>query len=367
VVHRIQRQAEWAIRGAGRSRMPIDQCRKSLIASVEHIADMTLIAVRNDESEITIPAVEALSELARGQLELKHTLPAAWFEVGSVAELDRDFVTLDPNTTNSIVQNRTWLEAKILRSYQMIFFRALNDAPELNHLIAINTQRIACAALRANDRAVLRLCLRFLNTFLSRSITVRDVRSAQNVLSEFRRLACEVLFDEGELELVVELADRLQYYARMSFEAGDTFVAETVARHLSEMIIRAHVTRAQNHDTLLDILLQVDREPSGLNGQDAALSGVRKAQVKLATHYLRCGDAEYARRIYDDMKHESWVRLRAIQIELAGLLDPEWWEITNSDENWDYLSDEQKKQLPVFFGWFQEEAQVEAPLKEARC
>jgi hypothetical protein len=88
---------------------------------------------------------------------------------------------------------------------------------------------------------------------------------------------------------------------------------------------------------------------------------VRKAQVKLATYYLSCGDVGRARRIFDDMKLESRERLRTIHFELAELAQPEWWEITNREVNWDYLSEPQKQHLPVFFDWFFDEDLAEAP------
>ncbi len=355
VIGRVQRQAERAIRRAARSGASVDRRRERVIANVEHLADMILIAIKNDESALAVPAIEALSELARAQLVLKPDLPAEWFAVEFLAETDRDFVTLDPKIMSSLTERRTWLEAKILRGCQTAFFRGLHSAPDLNHLISIHTHRIACAALRAGDRPVLRLALRFLNTDLSRSITVRDMRTAQNVLAEFRRFACEVLLEVGEFELVKELADWLQYYARISFEVGETFVTEAAAHDLTDMIILAHTAGAENQDAMLDILLQVDREPGGLTGQESALSGVRKAQVKLATYYLSHGDTERARRIFDDMKYESRERLRTIHLELAELAEPEWWEITNRDTNWDYLPEEQKQQLPVFFDWFYQE------------
>jgi hypothetical protein len=355
VIGRVRQQAERAVRRALRAGTSVDRQREKVLGSVEHLADMILIAINNDESALAIPCIEALSEMACDQLPLKSELPLDWFSIQTLVETDRDFVTLDPGVMHSLTARRTWLEAKVLRGYQTAFFRGLHTAPDLNHLIAIHTQRIASAALEADDRPVLRLALRFLNTYLGRSITNGDVRTAHNVLAEFRRFACEMLLDRGEYELVAEIVDWLQYYARISFERGETFVTETAAHDLAETIIRAHAAGADNQDAMLDSLLQVDREPGGLTGQESALSGVRKAQVKLATHYLSCGDAEFARRIYQDMKYESRERLRTIRLELAELADSEWWEITNRDTNWDYLSDAQKQQLPVFFGWFREE------------
>jgi hypothetical protein len=365
VIGRVQHQAERAFRRAGRPGASIEGQRRRVIVNVEHLVDMTLIAISGDESALAPPCAEALSRMARGHLALKGELPEAWFGVESLAETDRDFLTLDPDMIKSLTERRTWLEAKILRGYQTIFFRGLHSAPDLNHLIAIHTQRIACAALQAGDRPALRLALRFLNTFLSRSITTGDMRTANNVLSELRRFTCEVLLESGEFELAEELVDWLQYYARISFERGETFVTETAAHDLAEVVIRAHATGADNQDAMLDSLLQVDREPGGLTGQESALSGVRKAQVKLATFYLSRGDTERARRIYEDMKFESRERLRTIWVELTELVEPEWWEITNRDTNWDYLSEAQKQQLPVFFGWFRDEGLASVPQREA--
>ena len=118
---------------------------------------------------------------------------------------------------------------------------------------------------------------------------------------------------------------------------------------------------------VLDILLQVDREPGGLTGQESALSGVRKAQVKLATYYLSRGETARARRIYDDMRFESRERLHTIHLELAELAEPEWWEITSRETNWDYLSELERKHLPEFFGWFRDqESLVAVSPREAR-
>jgi hypothetical protein len=364
VIGRVQHQADRAVRRAAREGASVDRQRDRVIGSAEHLVDMTLIAMNGDETGLAVPCIEALSEIARDQLALKGELPEAWFNVASMAETDRDFVTLDPKLVSTLSERRTWLEAKILRGYQTAFFRGLHKAPDLNHLIAIHTQRIACAALETVDRRALHLTLRFLNTYLKLSIANGDVRTAHNVLSEFRRV-CEVLLEKGEYELVGDVANWLQYYARISFERGETFVTETAAHDLAETIIRAQAVGAENQDALLDSLLQVDREPGGLTGQEQALSGVRKAQVKLATHYLSRGDAERARRIYEDMKHESRERLHTIQLELAELAGPEWWEITSRDTNWDYLSEAQKRQLPVFFGWFRDEGLVAVPKQEA--
>ena len=44
--------------------------------------------------------------------------------------------------------------------------------------------------------------------------------------------------------------------------------------------------------------------------------------------------------------------LRGIWKELAQLKDREFWEVNDRGSNFDYLSDEQKAELPRFFSWF---------------
>ena len=65
VIGRVQRQAERAIRRTARSGAWVDRRRERVIGNVEHLADMILIAIKNDESALAVPAIEALSELAR--------------------------------------------------------------------------------------------------------------------------------------------------------------------------------------------------------------------------------------------------------------------------------------------------------------
>ena len=56
-----------------------------------------------EESAPAVPCIEALSELARGQLGLKRELPTAWFRLESLAEKDRDLRTLDPAVLGVVV------------------------------------------------------------------------------------------------------------------------------------------------------------------------------------------------------------------------------------------------------------------------
>jgi hypothetical protein len=79
---------------------------------------------------------------------------------------------------------------------------------------------------------------------------------------------------------------------------------------------------------------------------------VRKAQAKLATFYLARGDELFARQIAQDMKDEPPLRLRSIRDELLRVASKDFWEVIDRGTNFDYLDDERKQKLTLFFSWF---------------
>jgi hypothetical protein len=79
---------------------------------------------------------------------------------------------------------------------------------------------------------------------------------------------------------------------------------------------------------------------------------VRKAQIKLATYYLVHGEERFARQIHDDMKNEKEERLRSIHRELLDVQEAEYWEVVDRGINFDYLPEDRRAALDVYFKWF---------------
>ena len=65
--------------------------------------------------------------------------------------------------------------------------------PEMAHVVAIDTRYVGEAALAASDREVLVLTVKFMNTYLRAALNARDVRTAYNVLNQYRQLAESLL------------------------------------------------------------------------------------------------------------------------------------------------------------------------------
>ena len=248
---------------------------------------------------------------------------------------------------------RTWLEWKGLRQIREVFGAALTTMPEMAHVVAIDTRYVGEAALAAGDREVLVLTVKFMNTYLRAALNARDVRTAYNVLNQYRQLAESLLATRNAWPqaVLVDIAGHFKYYARLAHGIGLAFVTETAAYDMCALCEMASAYDAVCHDRLLAVFLEIDREPE-TQAEEHALRGVRKAQAKLASYYLLHDQSARARRIYDDMAGESPERLRSIRDEMLAITSKDFWEVVDRGTNFDYLSDERKVKLREFFAAF---------------
>lgn len=337
---------------AERGQRSIDSARQELIDGVEQLGDMALNSVDKKDKAIAIASLNALANLAEASLVHKKKLPEPWFDAEPLAAGDQDFVALHKAMLRTLPTRKTWVEMKIFRQYQSIFADATtNRMPDIGHLVAIHTRRIAGLAGATSDIHVVRMAMRFLNTYLRAAINAKDVRSAYNLLNEYRMLAEGLLVRRFE-PLLMEVAGYLKFYGQLAFNQNLPFILETAAYDLCTLLERAHRIDVDCHDDLLDLFLDVDREPEGGPIQETSLRGVRKAQVKLATHYLVHEDIAHARYIFEDMQEERTERLSSIRDELESIVEPEYWEVSDRGANFDYLPPDRRKTLEDFFSWF---------------
>ncbi len=237
-----------------------------------------------------------------------------------------------------------------------MFGAALNSMPEMAHVVAIDTRYVGEAALSAGNREVFALILKFMNTYLRAALNARDVRTAYNVLNQYRQLAEALLaapedVDRWSSATLVEIATHFKYYARLAHGSGLGFVTETAAYDLCALCEVASVHQADCQDRLLEIFLQVDHAPE-TPAEERALRGVRKAQAKLASYYLSTGETARAQAIFQDMAGESADRLRSIRDEMLAVTAKDFWEVVDRGANFDYLPEPRKERLRQFFAQF---------------
>jgi hypothetical protein len=325
-----------------------DQAQAQALAGLEQLTDITINAISGKDKIIAIAGVDALKDLAVTLLRGKRAADQAWFKVGPRLARSPDFVAMSAESIADIEERRTWVEFKVLRQYQAIYGEALANMRDVTSVIAIDTRYVGEAAIKVGDPEALGLAVKFFNTFLRATLNAKDVRTAYNVLHQYRLMA-EAVVRAGWHEKVVELAGFLKYYGHLAFGMNLSFVTETVAYDLCGLCEVAHDARSPSEHKLLDTFLALDQPEHDDQGGGTGLRGVRKAQVKLATYYLVRDAEDLARRIWDDMAHERADRLRSIHEELAAVETKDFWEIIDRGTNFDYLPPDRKAALDRFF------------------
>jgi hypothetical protein len=349
VVGRIQRDAVAAAVENDATTVLMRQRRT--ISGVEQLADISINATSQKDKAMAVGAIDAIKDLGITYLEKKKSISKEWFVITSSLKDNTDFVALAPESLEEIAEKQSWVEWKLLRQFQLIYNEALGEMPDINHLISINTRYLGQAALYADDGEALTLTVKFFNTYMRATLNTSRVRTAYNVLNQYRQLA-EAALANGRHALTGEIAFYLKYYGQIAHGKDLGFVTETVAYDLAALCEKAFLSHGPSHDVVLKHLLELDKPPENA-AQETMLRGVRKAQAKLATFYLVSGATEHARKIYSDMEREKPERLRSIRDELLSIEAKDFWEVIDRGTNFDYLDAARKGQLKVFFSWFE--------------
>lgn len=352
IIHRIRAHA---LRTASEGALEPDPESSSLsqeqtLRAMEELTDIASASISGKDKIIASGAVDALKDLTIGYLLAKPRATQHWFNIHAGIAKNPDFVAMDPESLADLERRRTWVEWKVMRQYLGIYNEALAGMRDINYLIAIDTRYIGEAAADRDDDELGRLVYRYMNSYLRATLNARDVRTAYNVLNQYRLLV-EAMLQANRGGAALEGLKHMIYYGHVSFDMKLTFVTETVAYDVSSLCQSAHELGFAEETRMLDSFLELDR-PLRTLSQESALVGVRKAQVKLAAYYLSLGMTEHARLIADDMSHEPPPRLLSIYESLASVTSKDFWEITDRGRNFEFMPEAQRDQLPIFFSWF---------------
>jgi hypothetical protein len=323
--------------------------------ALEELTDIANNSISGKDKIIASAAVNALRDFAIEYLKVKPQASETWFSIGPDIRLAPDFVAMDAESITDLEARHTWIEWKVMRQCLSIYSEALGSMRDINYLIAIDTRYIGEAAAKANDVELMNLVFRFLNSYLRATLNARDVRTAYNVLNQYRKLG-EALLAEGKHQAAVDAVKHMKYYGLISFETDLSFVTETVAYDLGALAQLAHELASPAEREILAEFLELDRPPF-VRDHDKALLGVRKAQVKLAVYYLAKGEEDRARAIANDMRDEPAERLQRVHRQLAAVESKDFWEIIDRGRNFEYTPPKQREHLATFFGWLQEDTQ----------
>lgn len=319
------------------------------LVALEEMTDITSNSISGKDKIIASRSVDAIKDFVIRYLEMKSRAEEGWFKIGDRIRGNPDFVAMDPESLRELEADRTWLEWKALRQYLGIYAEAQNEMPDINYLIAIDTRYVGEAALAKGDRPVVELAFRFMNSYLRAALNARAVRTAYNVMNQYRLLVESMIRGKAD-DIAIAGVRHMIYYGRTSYDMQLGFVTETVAYDVSALCEFAHAQKRSGDldDRMLAMFLELD-QPLRLKRQESGLQGIRKAQIKLACYYLASGADERAHKIALDMAGEDRERLRAIREQLGRVESKEFWEIIDRGRNFEYMPPKQRDQMGRFF------------------
>ncbi len=351
IVQRIQRDAaRRAEEGARLEGTEGAAAQAETLAAMEELSDITSNSISGKDKIIASRAVDALKDLAVRYLDAKTRARAEWFNIGENIRDNPDFVAMDPESLADLVTRRTWFEWKIMRQYLGIYNEALGSMRDINYLVAIDTRYIGEKAADVDDAELIALVFRFMNSYLRATLNAKDVRTAYNVLNQYR-LLIEALLRKNKSAEAATAVGYMKYYALVSYDMKLSFVTETVAYDVGALCQLAHEVDSPAEKELLGLFLEIDR-PGIEHAHEQALKGVRKAQAKLAAYYLLVEANDKVDLIYEDMATESRERLKAIRDELLRVESKDFWEIIDRGRNFEFMPKAQRDAMIAFFERF---------------
>jgi hypothetical protein len=350
LVARIEREAAEDVAQTATTRNPdaILDGQGPALTALEELTDITSNSISGKDKIIASRAVDAIRDFVLGYLAVKGRADPQWFQIGERIRDNPDFVAMDPESLRELEVDRTWLEWKALRQYLGIYAEAQSEMPDINYLIAIDTRYVGEAALVRGDRAVVELAFRFMNSYLRAALNARAVRTAYNVMNQYR-LMVESMIKGAADDIALEGVRYMIYYGQTSYDMQLGFVTESVAYDVSALCEFAHAQHRDGlDDKMLAMFLELD-QPLRVKRQELGLQGIRKAQIKLACYYLASGVDDRARKIAADMAGEDRERLRSIREQLSRVETKEFWEITDRGRNFEYMPPRHKEQMDRFY------------------
>lgn len=350
VIERICRDAYRAIVRTRVSRIEQDQAR--VLEALDKLQDVARSALQQGDRGIALAAVNATAELLFDYARAREQLPAEWFRVTDTVRGDADFLALAPEYVEEIRADGTWLEQKLLRRYLALLGQSSPGARDVAYLIGINTARIATELGRQQPQ-ILELAKRAMNSYLRTTIGTRDLRTAYYLMHLYRQTA-STLLEHGGSDRAVEIAAFLGEYGRLAHRAGLSFLLETAAHDLVELIQDAADRSPGTLDVLLDLVLALDEEVRAEEHVDSLL-GVRRSQMQLAAFLLERNWPERARRVARDLATERPERLNRLRSGFETDDRQQFWELTDRGLNFAWLAPERRRWLPVLMELIDEE------------
>ena len=315
---------------------------QSEVAScLEQVTDTALSASTQMDRNLGLMAIDQIREMLLDYAGHKENLPDDWFHVSS-----EHFIAISSEFYDEICENRLWVETKSFMDMDLIFKNCISNMPDAISAIAYNTRIIGESAIKHQDDYLLEMAVKFYNTFIRVSINNKNVRAIFNLFYQYRLLAESVF--EYDTKLAEKILSYFKYYGEFCLQQGLGFALFTAAFDLGGMVATAYDKKLENIKDLLLIFMTVEDTVDKQKNM-FVYTGIRNAQLILATYLLSRGDDILLPIVVEDLKEESLSQLIKWRDGLLAIKDRKFFEITDRGYTFEYIDENQKEYLKLFY------------------
>ncbi|MFH2129784.1 MAG: DUF2254 family protein [bacterium] len=319
----------------------LKKLQSEVASSLEQVTDTALSASTQMDRNLGLMAIDQIREMLLDYAEYKKDLPGEWFHVSS-----DHFIAISAEFYEEICRNKIWVEAKSFMDMDLIFKNCISNMPDAISAIAYNTRIIGESAIQNRDDDLLEMAVKFYNTFIRVSINNKNVRAIFNLFYQYRLLA-ESVFDY-DIKLSEKILRHFKYYGEFCLGQGLGFVLFTAAFDLGGMVASAYDKKLDNIKDLLLIFMAVEDTVDKAKNM-FVYTGIRNAQLILATYLLSRGDDSLLPIVVEDLKAETLSQLVKWRDGLLAVKDRKFFEITDRGYTFEYIDENQKEYLKLFY------------------
>lgn len=322
IVRRLSDLVLKELRDAAAPTRPLPLARKRLDQLIQNLGNVILRATERADRDVSLHAVYALQATVMRYADAAPDLPAAWFE----AEREL-FPGASPEALEHIVREKIWVEQRCLHQLALAYTSSLARMPDAISAISSVIRSIAEHALARGDEPLLRLCVRYFNTYLREAIKKKDVHAIYDVYGQYGALALRCL--KGAPHIATAIARHVKYYAEFARWQGLAFIFEVAAHDLVDLVDAAYEAGTANREDLLAVFLSFKA--------DRASPRLVKSQALLAACVGSHGATDAEARVVEALRAAGPDQLRAAREQIEAATDPVFWEVTDRQRNLDYV------------------------------
>ncbi len=332
IVARVSENVKRAMRSP--SPGPDGRYRDVLARRIQDLGNLALRMLERADRDGAILAVAALEDCAEQWIGIKAKHKPAFFVVDS-----SHFPGLSKPALHLINETRTWVEWEILQQFLRCFDAALARAPDVISAIGRSLRHLAATAAAAHDDGALEFCLRASNNFMREAVKRKDIHAVYDLLWQRTELSRAIW--PTHPGSVLQGVRELNYYASLAADAGILFTRALVTYDLARLLAEVE-GHSEERDRIFETLLAAG-EPAGTD------RAVRKARLVAAARFEGKGDHGYARRLMERL--QDWPR-ETLRDTAEEILSAErwFWEITDRQENLNWLEEREKAALRKLVG-----------------